>query len=231
MSHKILSIHQPNYIPWIGCFDKISKSDIFVLFDDVQMPRGKSFVTRNKILAPNGPIWLTVPVKDRGKMLKINEVEIAEGNWNEKHWKSIKVSYCKSPFFDELKDDFESTYMKKWVKLCELNVELIKKIMKILRIDSKIVFSSDVPAKADKNERIIEIIKYFNADTYISGKGSGSQRYVFEEEFEKNDIKVIFDEFIHPIYKQTHPGFVPNMSVLDLLFNIGDKAKEMGYAQ
>ncbi|PIX49293.1 MAG: hypothetical protein COZ53_01135 [Candidatus Altarchaeum sp. CG_4_8_14_3_um_filter_33_2054] len=226
MSGKILAIHQPNYIPWIGYFDKISKSDIFVLFDDVQIPRGKSFVTRNKILAPNGPIWLTVPVKDRGKMLKINDVEIAEGNWNEKHWKSIEVSYCKAPFFNEFKDDFKAIYMKKWVKLCELNAELIKKIMEILEIDTKLVFSSDVPVKADKNERIIEIIKYFGADIYISGRGDGSQRYVIPEDFKKNNINLIFNEFKHPIYKQNYREFVPNMSVIDLLFNMGAKAKE-----
>ncbi len=222
-----IAIHQPNYIPWTGYFYKIAKCDVFVFFDDVQMPRGKSFVTRNKILAPNGPIWLTVPVKDRGKMLKINEVEIAEGNWNEKHWKSIEVSYCKSQFFEELKEDFKAIYMKNWTNICELNVEIIKKVLELLEIDTKLVFSSDVPAEADKENRIIEIIKHFNADTYISGKGTGSQRYVFEEEFEKKDIKLIFNEFEHPIYKQTHHGFVPNMSVLDLLFNIGDKAKEM----
>ncbi len=225
--NKVIAIHQPNHLPWIGYFDKMAKSDIFVLFDDVQFPRGKSYVTRNNILGANGQFWLTVPVKNKGEMLKINEVEIAEENWNKKHWKSIEASYCKSLFFNELKKDFESIYTKKWVKLCELNVELIKKIMKILEIETKIVFSSDVPAKADKNERIIEIIKYFDADTYISGKGSGSQRYIFEEDFEKNDIKLIFNEFTHPIYKQMHPEFVPNMSVIDLLFNIGDKAMDI----
>ncbi len=224
---KVVAIHQPNYIPWTGYFYKIAKSDVFVFFDDVQMPRGKSVVTRNKILAPNGHIWLTVPVKDRGKMLKINEVEIAEGNWNEKHWKSIEVSYCKSQFFEELKEDFKAIYMKNWTNICELNVELIKKVLELFEIDTKLVFSSDVPAKADKNERIIEIIKHFGADTYISGKGEGSQRYVFEEDFKKNDINLIFNEFKHPVYKQNYSGFVPNMSVIDLLFNIGDKARDI----
>lgn len=222
-----IAIHQPNYIPWIGYFDKIAKSDIFVLFDDVQLPRGKSYVTRNRILAPNGPIWLTVPVKKKSKLLNINEVEIAEEIWNKKHWRSIEVSYCKSPFFNELKNAFKEIYIKNWMNLCELNVELIKKVMEILEIDTELVFSSEVPAEADKNERIIEVIKYFNGDKYISGKGAGSQRYINEGDFKKENIKLIFNEFKHPIYKQNYREFVPNMSVLDLLFNTGDEAREI----
>ncbi len=223
----IIAIHQPNYIPWTGYFDKIAKSDIFVFFDDVQLPRGKSYVTRNQILGVNGVMWLTVPVKSKSEMIKINETEIVQGNWNKKHWKSINVSYCKAEFFNSFNNEFAEIYQKNRAKICELNVELIKKIAKILQINTKFAFSSEVPVKSNSpSDRIIEIVKYFNADIYISGKGMGSQRYISEEEFRKNNITLIFHEFKHPVYKQTTLGFVPNLSIIDLLFNAGEKAKD-----
>lgn len=225
---KIISIHQPNYLPWIGFFNKIAKSDIFVIFDDVQFPRGKTFLNRNKIRIDQGPLWLTVPIKNKSSLLKINEIRINNNiEWNIKHWETIRVNYAKSAFFSNYKKELKEILLKDWVKLCDLNVELIKWVMDILEINTKLIFSSKMTTKCKGIEKILDILKSLNADIYLTGQGKGSQRYIDQETFEKNNIKLLFQNFQHPIYRQRFPGFEPNMSVIDLIFNMGEKSKEL----
>ena len=222
-----VTIHQPNYIPWIGYFDKMAKSDIFVFFDDVQFPRGKEFANRNRIKTPQGPLWLTVPVKNKGSLLKINEIEINNDiDWNIKHWKTIKTFYANSPFFQEYEQKFENIILNKWTKLCDLNVELIKLIVSILEIDTKLVFSSEINADGGGVEKIINILNSLGADEYLTTHGPGAQRYLDEEIFRKNKIKILFHDFKSPVYPQLFGEFIPNLSICDLLFNVGPSAKE-----
>jgi len=111
----IVSIHQPNYLPWLGFFHKMALSDIFVLLDDVQFPRNKGFCSRVKIKRADGPYLLSVPVKEKRALKKINEIEIAtEVNWNWQHWKAIELSYKKAPFFSQYAGIFKDVYFKKW---------------------------------------------------------------------------------------------------------------------
>ncbi|OQX21341.1 MAG: hypothetical protein BWK75_03290 [Candidatus Altiarchaeales archaeon A3] len=222
-----IAIHQPNYIPWIGYFDKISKSDIFVFFDDVQFPRGKEFANRNRIKTPQGALWLTVPIKNKGSLLKINEMEINNDiDWNIKHWKTIHTFYTNSPFFHEYEQKFENILLDKWTKLCDLNVELIKLIVSILKIDTKLVFSSELKVEGGGTEKIINILKILDADEYLTTHGPGAQRYLDEDIFRKNNIKLLFHDFKHSLYPQLFGEFIPNLSICDLLFNVGSSAKE-----
>ncbi len=224
-----VAIHQPNYLPWTGYFSKMAKCDIFVLFDDVQYPMGKEFANRNRIKTPQGSLWLTVPVKNKGDMLKINEVEINnEVKWNIRHWKSIESFYQRSPFFQVYENEFENIILNtEWTKLCDLNVELIKLIKKILGIDAKLLFSSQLKAEGKGEEKILNILKLLNADKYLTTQGPGAQRYANEEDFKKSNIEIIFNEFMHPVYMQNFGDFMPDLSIIDLLFNMGDKAREL----
>ena len=222
-----IAIHQPNYIPWIGYFDKMAKSDIFVLFDDVQFPRGKEFANRNRIKTPQGALWLTVPVKNKGSILKINEIEINNDiDWNIKHQKTIKTFYTNSPFFHEYEQKFENILLDKWTKLCNLNVELIKLIVSILKIDTKLVFSSELKAEGEGTEKILNILKLLDANEYLTTHGPGAQRYLDEDIFRKNSIKLLFHDFKHPVYSQLFGEFIPNLSICDLLFNVCPSSKE-----
>ncbi len=222
-----IAIHQPNYIPWIGYFDKMAKSDIFVLFDDVQFPRGKEFANRNRIKTPQGALWLTVPVKNKGSLLKINEIEINNDiDWNIKHQKTIKTFYTNSPFFHEYEQKFENIFLDKWTKLCDLNVELIKLIVSILKINTKLVFSSELKAEGGGTEKILNILKVLDADEYLTTHGPGAQRYLDEDIFRKNSIKLLFHDFKHPVYSQLFGEFIPNLSICDLLFNVCPSSKE-----
>jgi hypothetical protein len=222
----IVSIHQPNYIPWIGYFHKISNSDVFVIFDDVQLPRGKknNFVIRNRIKTESGAKWLTVPVKNKSQMLLINKVEINNDvPWKEKHWNSISHNYSKAPFFKDYRYEFQKEFEKDYEYIAEFNVMLIKFFMRILEINTKIVFSSSLGVNKTGTEKILGIIEKLNCNKYITGSGPGSKKYVTDNEnlFKKHGVELILHRFTQPVYPQQFNEFVPDLSIVDILFNIG----------
>ena len=221
----LVAIHQPNYLPWLGYFHKMAHSDVFVIFDDVQLVRGKSFVTRNQVKTANNVQWLTVPVKEKGDMRLIKDALITQdGKWQRKHWRTIQLSYQKAPYFDRYGEKFSQIYEASWQNLSELNVTLIKLIKDLMGINTRLVLSSEMNIEARGTEKIISIIKELGADRYITGEGEGSKRYVTEEEFRKNDVELIYQRFEHPVYHQLWGDFVANLSAIDLLFNEGESS-------
>ena len=222
MKNTTISIHQPNYIPWLGFFNKILCSDIFVVYDDVQFPMSDDFANKNKIRTKNGILQLTVPIKDKGDLKKWNEIEILNNGWNKKHLKSIQLNYNKSKYFKEYFPLIQQIYERKYIKLMDLNMDLINLILKILNIDVKIIYSSQLSLQnISGSEKIINILNKLQADYYISGKGEGSKRYINNEIFNQNNITLIWQDYNHHIYEQTYDGFESHLSILDLLFNHG----------
>ena len=221
----IVSIHQPNYLPWPGYFDKIAKSDVFVLFDDVQFPMGKSVCNRNLIKTPHGGLWLTVPVVDKSSRKSINKIEINnDSDWRRNHWKNIRTFYCRAPFFSDYMKIFEAIYLRPWDKLCDLNTAIIMAMLKILEIETKIVCSSQLGLASGGEQKLIDIVKKLNGDAYLTGTGPGSQRYVKEEDFRNNHIALLYHGYTPQEYPQLHGAFMPNLSALDWLFNTGPNA-------
>ena len=215
--------HQPNYLPWLGFFDKMRRSDVFIIEDNVQYER-QGFTSRNRILTANGVRWLSVPVEHANKPLLINEIKIAnkaEPEWKERHWLTLKHNYYRAPYWSEYADFFESTYQKEWSLLIDLNMYLIKGIMGFLRIDKPLVLSSSLGVQGKKTELIIAQCKQLGADVQLAG--NGCKEYINSERFEQERIKLVFQDFSHPIYAQTCAGFVPNLSVVDYLFCVGGK--------
>lgn len=219
----IVSIHQPGYMPWLGFFKKILYSDIFVFLDDVKYVRSQ-YHNRNKIRIREGSSWLTVPVKSKSQE-NLKEVTIDyNSNWNIKHKKTLKQNYMKSRYFHDYWDFFDKTYDKKFEKLIDLNMKIIKNFMNILKINTKTIFSSELNIKKTKSERILAICKALEADVYLSG--ALGINYLKVEDFTKNNITVEFQNFQHPVYSQVFEPFIPNLSTIDLIFNKGkDSAK------
>ncbi len=219
----IISVHQPQYLPWLGFFDKIQRSDCFVFLDNVQYKK-REFQNRNKIRTKDGWIWLTVPVVTKGLYTqKIKEVMIDNSlGWSSNHLKSIRLNYIHSPFFKAYFDFFEKLYSRQWVKLVDLNIYIIREICKFLGIDKEIHLESDLNISSQKTERIIDISKALKADSYLSGEGGRS--YLDEAEFSKANIKLIYQGFSHPEYEQSYESFIPYMSIIDLLFNKGKES-------
>jgi len=219
----IVAIHQPNYLPYLGFFDKMAKSDIFVIYDDAQFNKS-DFQHRNRIRIYHGWKWLTVPVDK--KRIPINEVKIRNEiktwkgvKWAEDHFNNIRDNYKDTPYYSIYEEELMRIYNKKHEKLVDLNMELIRFLMKAFDIDVEIVFSSDLGFTSKSTQRLVEIVEALGGDVYLSGpKGKD---YLDVSLFERRGIKVIFQDFMHPVYKQRYEGFIPNMSAIDALFNVG----------
>ena len=226
----IVSVHQPQYIPWLGYFDKIDKSDCFVFLDTVQYKK-REYQNRNRIRTKESWLWLTVPVKTKGSSGQIiSEVLIDNDlDWAKQHRKSLHSWYGKSPYFKEYFPFFEGVYEKKWEKLIELNIYIIEYLLSVLNIDTSILLESELATTEKSTQRIIQICKKLKADTYLSG--TGGRDYLKEELFTEADIKLVYQEFTHPDYEQQFMsqahGFEPHMSVLDLVFNAGPRSLEI----
>jgi len=219
LTPRVVGIHQPQYLSYIGYFDKIDKSDIFVFLDDVQYKKNE-WQNRNKIKIPGGWQYITVPVKYKFGQL-INEVLIDNSkNWRKNHWNSIITNYNKAKYFKKYSDFFEDVYKREWVYLVDINIFLIEGIVKFLGINTIFIKSSTLGIKGQKTDRLVNICKKLKADTYLSG--TGAKQYIEEEKFEKEGIKLLFQDFKHPVYHQLYSGFQPNMSIIDLLFNEGE---------
>ena len=174
--NKIISIHQPNYLPWLGYFYKIANCDVFVYLDTVQYPRGQSFAARNKIKTANGPTYLTIPVSGpggkKGKAL-YTEISFADKKWQTKHLKTIELNYKKSAYFEEIFNLFK-THLELPLSFTDLNISLIEAFVNYLEIKTKRVRLSEILQNfGQKSEMIIDICKTLEGDTYFSGNGSG----------------------------------------------------------
>lgn len=223
----ILSVHQPQYIPWLGYFDKINKSTCFVFLDQVKY-KPREYQNRNKIRTKDGWMWLTVPVISKGLgHQEICEVKIDNNSdWQKRHWRSLERCYNRAPFFKEYYHFSKSVYSAKWEKLIDLNIHIIKYLLKALKIETPLYYESGIEISSQGTDRIIEICEKLKADTYLSGIGGKS--YLEEEKFVQAGIKLEYQNFIHPVYHQLymqgHGSFLPYMSVIDLLFNEGGKS-------
>ena len=208
----------------MGFFKKIQSSDLFVFLDDVQYE--KNWVqNRNKIRTSDGSIWLTVPVNaSLNYLLKDIKIENTT-NWREKHKKSIQINYSKTTYFKDFWSSLEQIYEKNFDFLIDVNMEIIKLLMKELQIKTKTIFSSELEISEKGSDRILGICKKLGADVYLSGM-LGSN-YLNLKNFEENGIQVQFQNFQHPVYEQYYKPFLPNMASIDLIFNEGKKASKI----
>ncbi|MEM2507018.1 MAG: WbqC family protein [Nitrososphaeria archaeon] len=215
-----MAIHQPNYIPYPGFFAKLYLSDVFVIYDIAQFTRG-DFINRNRIrtFSKNGYMWLTLPVgKQNFKGIQIKDVKIKDEQVFGKHHKTLHAMYSKAPFFDvEICEVINTPHRH----LAEHNLYIIEFLRKKLRINhTKIVLSSELNVTIRQGTQgLIDIVRAVKGDEYISGVGARS--YLQYDEFQKEKIKLSISDFQPWIYKQMHPGFVENMSIIDAIFNIG----------
>ena len=220
----LITIHQPQYLPWLGYLDKIDKADIFVILDNVQFKKNE-WQNRNRIKTAQGCQWITVPVLYRLPE-KINEVRINnKTNWRRKHLQALITNYSKSIGFDNYKSFFEDILSRSWDRLVDINIEIIKFLISAFGLKTKLVMASDLKLREEPTERLIDICKTLNGNKYLAGKDGN--KYMNLELFDKEGIEVIFHDFKHPVYNQLFGDFEPYLSAIDLLFNCGDNSLEI----
>lgn len=221
----IVAVHQPQYLPWLGYFDKMRRADVFCYLNDVQYKKNE-WQNRNRIKTAQGWQWLTVPVRYHFPE-KIYEVKINNTTgWQKKHLQALVTNYSRAPFYKIYSAFFEDAFAQDWEFIYELNIHLLTYLREALEINTKpTVISSDLKLRDEPTDRLIDICKAVGADTYLAGQGGAD--YMDLQRFEKNGIKVIFQDFKHPVYAQLFADFESHLSIVDLLFNCGPESMEI----
>lgn len=222
---KKVAMLQSNYIPWKGVFDLIHRVDVFVFYDDVQYTK-KDWRSRNKIPTKNGEIWLTVPVKTKGKFDQlICDTEIdTSTDWQAKHKKTLTLNYSKAPYFtdySDLLDDFYTDH--RWTNLSEMNRYMTETIARRLGITTEFVNGPELDCHGSKDgEKVINICRKLDCDWFLNGPAS--KAFMDQAKFDAAGIELHYMDYAYPKYHQRIYPFDHYVSVLDLLFNEGSNA-------
>lgn len=221
---KRVAIVQSCYIPWKGYFDLINLVDEFILYDDRQYTR-RDWRNRNRIKTPQGTQWLTIPVEVKGRYTqRIDRTRIGEPDWAEKHWKTLIHNYASAPHFDDYSGRLEALYAGTDSSLLSVvNRTFLETICDLLGIETRLSWSTDYEAEGSKTERLVSLCQRAGASTYLSGPRA--REYMDERLFGEAGIELDYIEYSgYPEYPQPHPPFDHAVTVLDLLFSVGEDA-------
>jgi hypothetical protein len=216
-----IAILQPSYLPWLGYLDQIARSDAFVFYDDVQYDKN-GWRNRNRIRVPGGEgwAWLTIPVQLPTSLPRILEVTSdPRAPWRRKHLAAIRSAYARAPHLDFLDRFFGQLFAGDETRLAEIAIESIRNLMQAFAVSTPLYRSSQLGVGGDRNERLVNICRYFGASHYLSG--SAARSYLDIALFERNGITVEWQDYLHPVYQQRYDPFISHLSSLDALLCAG----------
>jgi WbqC-like protein len=214
------------FFPWVGLFEQIRLADVFVHYDDVQLPQGRSFTTRVQVKGPNGVHWLTMPVKRESQHPNINATcANDEESWRQSHLKTLHHLYAKAPHVREMLAIVEQAYAMGTSNVAELNIAAIENIADYFEIACEFRRSSSMAIPGKSTERLLAITKQLSGTVYITGHGA--RNYLDHELFEKSSVRVEYMKYNQTEYKQLHGDFTPFVSVIDLIANEGKDGRRL----
>ena len=218
-------ILQSNYIPWRGYFDLIGLADVFVLYDEVQYTKN-DWRNRNRVRTANGAVWLTVPVRTNNRFgQRIRDTRIADRRWAAKHWRTLSQAYAKAAHFEAYRSLFARLYGEaaEIADLSTVNRHFLDAICGVLGIDTPMVRSEALPGRVGQTERLVDICRALEATCYLTGPAA--RDYLDERQFADAGIAVDYMDYAgYRPYPQCHGGYDARLSIVDLLFNVGDAA-------
>ena len=223
------TILQPTYLPWSGFFEMIDATDVFVVYDHVQFAR-KTWQKRNKIKGSSGMEYLSIPVKKSPLKTPITDIQISydRGSPLIEHWDTLQHKYKKAQHFQQYFDDFAAVYNTKFDFIRDLNVELIKTICRVLGIETKFIYSSELGLDDEslgKTERVINLCQKAGLSYLYDAKGA--EGFLEQEMFDKANIEVKFQDYTPLDYPQLYGAHIGYLSVVDMLFNVGEETLDM----
>lgn len=221
---KIVAIHQPNFFPWLGYFNKIARADLFLLMDNAQFPKtGGNWSNRVRLLVNREPQWVTVPVvRAYHGVRSVREMRINnDAPWRVKLIKTLKTNYNQAPFFQSVFPFLEELINNPTDMLSDYNTAAITSLAAALSMDSsKIIQGSTLGAEGSATDLLVSMVKAVGGTAYLAGGGAGG--YQEDEKFDAAGIRLMVQEFKHPAYAQHKGGdFVPGLSIIDALMNCG----------
>jgi hypothetical protein len=224
-----VAICQPTYLPWLGYFDLMDQVDTFVLLDNVQFEK-QSWQQRNRIKTPTGLQWLTVPVMFRGKLgQRIHDVEIRDVEFGRMHLRAIELNYGRAEFFPRFFPELSSILetVESGARLAALNERLLQWIVRILGIRTPLLLASSLNVEGKRTQLLASICEKVTANQYMSPLGSSEYLLGELAVLRQANVETAFHNYVHPEYGQRFPPFIAFASVIDLIFNEGDRALEI----
>lgn len=213
---------QSSYVPWKGYLDMVHLADEFVLYDDVQFTKN-DWRNRNLIKAGDDTLWLTIPVLHKGRFGQtIDQVEVVDGRWAAKHWRSLETWYGRAEAFDQLAPRLSELYQQagELGRLTEINELFLRALVDLLGFDTRITRVTEYDLPEDRVERLAELCVQLEVDEYVSGPAAAA--YLEPGPFAERRLEVRWMSYRgYPEYPQLGGGFVHGVSVLDLLLNVG----------
>jgi hypothetical protein len=219
----IVAIHQPQYLPWVPYCDKADACDIFVYLDNTQYQKN-GLQNRNQIKTIQSATWLTVPVQvSLGQ--HISEVRIANTYRAQKHIRTIDQSYTQAKAFGLFRQGLKSILEQSWDYLADLDIAVTEWMFAQLGITCQRIRASELGVNGAKDDLILAICRAVGADVYLSGQGA--KTYQDEAKFRENGVELHYQQYENQPYRQCFPDtpFIPDLSALDLILNMGDEAR------
>lgn len=231
-SRRVVTCHQPTYLPWAGLFHKLALADCFVVMDAADYS-ARNWINRNRIKGPHGSFWLTVPVSRAdcaSRRLMDTAMRAAPpseaAGWQRRHWRSLEGAYAHAPYWSRYAGLFEELYLgPTWTRLADFNLVLLRRLAEVLGIDTEFVLASEIGWQGRKSRLILDHCRRTVGSVYVSGVNG--RDYLIEPEFRDAGISVVYQNYRGPVYPQQWGEFVPDLSVVDLLFNVGPRSGEL----
>lgn len=217
---RVAVIHQPDFLPYLGFFQRLLQADLYVVLDNVQFLRGsRRWHNRDKIKTAHGEKWITVDVKKAPRGIPLNEVVLADTDWRERNLNAISAGYRDAPFFGEIFPPVAALFALGCTRLVDFTMASISMLQGLFGIEIESVTASSLHPVGKGNELLVDILQKTGARRYLSG--IGAKAYFDPAPFERAGISVLWQQFAHPVYPQLHGAFIPYLSSVDLLFNCG----------
>ena len=221
-----LVVSQPMFLPWIGLFEQVRLADVFIHYDDVQLPQGRSFMSRVQLKSANGISWLTVPIDHTKSGKLLNETVIFESeDWRSKHLLTIRHAYARRPYFNVMFELAENILSQRTDHLAEFNIGAIEQIAHWLGLSPRFVRSSTMAVEGASTKRLVALCETVNCDIYITGHGA--LNYLNHQEFEEKGISVRYIDYRKVPYDQGNGEFTPYVSILDAIANCGERTRDL----
>ena len=215
----ILSIHQPNFFPWLGFFNKINSCDVFIFLTESRRSKNDKYLTRSIILNNDSKKYLSIPLGPKQRIINTLELPGSQ-KWRIDMLNIIHASYSKSYFYENIRGDIERLIMFDCQYFYEFSLNIIYFFLKNLNIHKICFVDKDFDKEfGEANNRLVNLCNEVNASKYLSGIGAKS--YIDEDIFIKNQIDIIYQDYFPRPYKQLSNEFIPGLSIIDALFNCG----------
>lgn len=228
----IVALHQPHFLPWLGYLDRMMKADLFIVLDHVQFER-RNYQNRSRIRLDGEAHWITVPVRQHSQQERIVDKIVdyppppEPRHWGSNLSRTLRHAYRNAEFHRDYAGELARILEARWERLVDLDQATLDFLRDALDIRTPLVRSSQLGVAGAKSALILNLCLATGADTYLAGMG-GSRHYLDAEDFAAAGVKLAWQQFVHPRYRQDGDGdFIPGLSAVDLLFNEGPRSRSL----